>query len=172
MSRRKQARCVLAKITFNGQEYDSPEAMPPEVRQLYQMMTSMLADKNQDGMPDIFVSGTGDGAPTLFQPTQFVVDGKAYSSLDELPTAARQKYEQAIGRFDANHNGIPDLLEDSPFGTVAQPTAAPPATQPYQEPKVTVIGDPQPTSRITILLAAVVVVVLLMAIVVLYLTSR
>jgi hypothetical protein len=29
--------------------------MPPEVRQLYQMMTSMLSDANQDGVPDIFV---------------------------------------------------------------------------------------------------------------------
>jgi len=37
----------VAKINFNGREYDSPEAMPPEVRQLYQMITSMLADNNQ-----------------------------------------------------------------------------------------------------------------------------
>jgi hypothetical protein len=161
---------VLAKITFNGQEYDSPEAMPPEVRQLYQMMTSMLADRNQDGVPDIFASGAGDVAPTLFQTTQFVVDGKAYSSLDELPIEARQKYEQALGRL-ANRNGIPDLLEDSAFGAVAQPTAAPAATQPYQEPKVTVIGDSRPASRATILLAAGVVVLLLL-VVALYLMSR
>ena len=40
---------MLATINFNGQEYDSPAAMPPEVRQLYQMMTDMLADKNQTG---------------------------------------------------------------------------------------------------------------------------
>ena len=160
----------MAKITFNGQEYDSPAAMPPEVRQLYQMMTSMLADKNQDGMPDIFASGAGDVKSTLFQTTQFIVDGKAYSSLDELLPEARQKYEQAIGRFDANRNGIPDLLEHSPFGAVAQPAAAPPAAQPYQEPKVTVIGDPQPASRATILLAAGVVMLLLL--VALYLLSR
>jgi len=160
---------VLAKISFNGQEYDSPEAMPPEVRQLYQMMTSMLADRNQDGMPDIFASGAGGVTPTLFQTTQFVVDGKAYSSLDELPTEARQKYEQAIGRFDANRNGIPDLLEHCPFDAVAQPAAASSETQPYQEPKVTVIGDPQPANRTTILLAAGAVVVLLVAIVALYL---
>src|SRR3954470_9304192 len=110
----RQARCVLAKIIFNGQEYDSPEAMPPEVRQLYQMMTSMLADKNQDGMPDIFASGAGDGTSTLFQTTQFVVDRKAYSSLDELPAESRQKYEQAIGQL-ANRSEIPDLLENSPL---------------------------------------------------------
>ena len=161
----------MAKITFNGQEYDSPAAMPPEVRQLYQMMTSMLADKNQDGMPDIFASGAADVKSKLFQTTQFIVDGKAYSSLDELPPAARQRYEQAIVRFDANRNEIADLLEHSPLGAVAQPVAAPPATRPYQEPKVTVIGDPQPASRATILLAAGAVLLLLL-LVALYLMSR
>ena len=65
--------------------------MPPEVRQLYQM-------------PDIFASSADDVAPTLFQTTQFVVDGKAYSSLDDQPTEARQKDEQAIGRFAANRS--------------------------------------------------------------------
>jgi len=164
---------VLAKINFNGQEYDSPAAMPPEVRQLYQMMTDMLADKNQDGMPDIFAGSTGNTGSTLFQTTQFIVDGKAYSSLDELQADARQKYEQELGRFDANRNGIPDLLENSPFGAVVQPPAgAAPTAQPYQEPKVTVIGDSQPTSRAVIILVGGVVVVLLVVIVALYIVSR
>ena len=158
----------MAIITFNGQEYDNPEAMPPEVRQLYQMMTSMLADKNQDGLPDIFASGIGDGTPTLFQTTQFVVDGKAYSSLDELPAEVRQKYEQAIGQL-ANRNETADLLENSPLAAVAQPAADASAPQPYQEPKVTVIGDPQPVNRVMILLAAGAVVLVVAA---LYLMSR
>jgi hypothetical protein len=165
----------LTKINFNGQEYDSPEAMPPEVRQMYQMMINMLADKNQDGMPDIFAGGASNVKSTLFQTTQFIVDGKAYSSLDELPAEARQKYEQELGRFDANRNGIPDLLENSLFGAVAQPPVAPPpaapsTTRPYQEPKVTVIGDSQPASRAMIMLASV--VVLLVVIVAWYLLSR
>ena len=162
----------MAKISFNGQEYDNPEAMPAEVRQLYQMMLSMLADKNQDGMPDMFATGTGAGAQTVFQKTQFVVDGKAYTSLDELPPEARQKYAQAVNRIDANRNGIPDLLENSPFGAVAQPATTPLPTQPYQEPKVTVIGDPQPASRATIILAAGALVVLLVLIAAMYLLAR
>jgi hypothetical protein len=161
----------LATISFNGQEYDGPEAMPPEVRQMYQMMTSMLADNNQDGMPDIFAGGTGNVKSTVFQTTQFIVDGKAYSSLDELPANARQKYEQALGGFDANRNGIPDLLENSSFGAVAQPATAPPAAQPYQEPKVTVIGDPQ-LNRSIIMLVGGAVVVLLVVIVAWYLLNR
>jgi hypothetical protein len=165
----------LTKINFNGQEYDSPEAMPPEVRQFYQMMTSMLADNNQDGMPDIFADSTGNVKSTLFQTTQFIVDGKTYSSLDELPAEARQKYEQELGRFDADRNGVPDLLEHSPFGAVAQPPVAspvaPPTAQPYQEPKVTVIGDSQPANRALVLLIGGAMVVLAV-IVALYLIGR
>ena len=86
----------MAKINFNGQEYDSPEAMPPDVRQMYQMMINMLADNNQDGLPDIFAGGTSNGKSTLFQTTQFIVDGRAYNSLDELPAEARRKYEQEL----------------------------------------------------------------------------
>jgi hypothetical protein len=161
----------MAKINFNGQEYDSPEDMPPEVRQLYQMMTNMLADNDQDGMPDIFAGGAGKGTHTLFQTTQFIVDGKAYSSLDELPAEARQKYQQSLGQFDANRNGIPDLLDHSPFGTVAQPpSAAPSAAQPFQEPKVTVIGAGQPVNRVTLLIVGA--LVLLALIVALYLINR
>ena len=84
---------------------------------------------------------------------------KSIRSLDELRPEARQKYAQALGRFDTNRNGIPDLLEYSPLGAVAQPTAAPPATQPYQEPKVTVIGESPPAKRASIILAAGAVVV-------------
>ena len=157
----------MAKINFNGQEYDSPAAMPPEVRQLYQMMTDMLADKNQDGMPDIFAGSTSNTGSTLFQTTQFIVDGKAYSSLDELPAEVRQKYEQAIGQL-ANRNETADLLENSPLTAVAQPAADASAPQPYQEPKVTVIGDPQPVNRVMILLAAGAVAL----VVALYLMSR
>ena len=165
----------MAKINFNGQEYDSPEAMPPDVRQMYQMMINMLADNNQDGLPDIFAGGTSNVKSTLFQTTQFIVDGRAYNSLDELPAEARRKYEQELGPFDANRNGIPDLLENSPFGAVAQPPAAPPAAapqtvQPYQEPNITVIGASQRASRATILLAGV--VVLLVVILAWYLINR
>jgi hypothetical protein len=162
---------VLAKITFNGQEYDSPAAMPPAVRQMYEMMTSMLADNNQDGMPDIFTGGTGNVTSTLLQTTQFIVDGKAYSRLDELPADARQKYAEAIGQFDANRNGIPDLIEQSPFGAIAQPVTVAALAQPYQEPKVTVIGASQPTRRAMIMLVGG-AVVLLAVIVAWYLIGR
>jgi hypothetical protein len=151
----------VAKITFNGQEYDSPEAMPADVRQLYQMAIGMLADKDQDGMPDVFAGLTGAKPAMQVHTTQFVVDGKAYSSLDELPADARQRYEQALGQFDANRNGIPDMLESGPFAaahptpsTAAQPTPAQAAQPGYQEPRVTVIGETPSASRTTLMIIA------------------
>jgi hypothetical protein len=162
----------MAKITFNGQEYDSPEAMPPEVRQVYQMMTGMLSDANQDGVPDLFAGIAGAAAPTVVQTTQFVVDGKAYSSLDELPPEARQKYAQAMSRLDANHNGIPDLFEGGALNVSASSPASEPTPTPTALPSlVQVIGEPQPANRAMILLLAG-VIVLLLAGVAWYLLSR
>lgn len=159
----------MAKINFNGQEYDSPEAMPPEVRRLFDMMSGMLADANQDGVPDILAGVT----PTVVQSTQFVVGGQAYQRLNDLPPEARQRVAQALGQLDANGNGIPDMLESLAGGAAATPSAP---TQPIPSPAATpplvqVIGDSQPLSPATLLLVAVATAVLLGA-VAFYLLSR
>jgi hypothetical protein len=131
----------MAKIIFNGQEYDSVEAMPAEVRQLYQMASAMFADQDQDGVPDMFENLTGATSGTVHQTMQFIVDGKSYASLDELPAEARQKYEQAIGRMDANRDGVPDVFAGGVFSPAAQPPAAPSAVPVNQQPHVKVIGE-------------------------------
>ena len=51
---------LQTRIIFNGQEYSSPEEMPAEVRRAYeQVMGSVLADSDRDGIPDIFEAGGG-----------------------------------------------------------------------------------------------------------------
>jgi hypothetical protein len=119
----------MATINFNGQVYDSPEAMPPEVRRLYELANQMLADQDQDGVPDLFGQVADMSQGTVIQSAQFMVDGKVYRSLDELPVDARRKYEQAMERLDANRNGVPDLLESGLFGASAQAATRPPAPQ-------------------------------------------
>jgi hypothetical protein len=42
------------KIIFNGTEYHSLEEMPADVRQQYQTVMGMFADKDQNGIPDAF----------------------------------------------------------------------------------------------------------------------
>ena len=67
-------------------------------------------------------------------PKRIVIDGKTYSSVDEMPVDVRQKYEEAMRGFkevnpsanppqdmagmlsnifaDANNNGMPDIMEN------------------------------------------------------------
>ena len=68
------------KIVFNGQEYSSPDEMPPEARAAYDFaMKGVLADANRDGIPDVFKSvgaaggfkariGSGSGGDTSADP--------------------------------------------------------------------------------------------------------
>ena len=43
-----------------------------------------------------------------------------FNSLDDLPPDARARYEQAMGRLDADRNGIPDFVEGM-IGSMVQP---------------------------------------------------
>lgn len=58
------------KITINGREYDSVEAMSAEDRALYDKMKGLMGDNDGDGHPDIFetfVDGDHSDAPDLKQ---------------------------------------------------------------------------------------------------------
>lgn len=102
------------KISFNGKEYNSTDEMPPDIRQAYEALTMAFADKDRNGVPDIFET---EGAQNISVGgnifSKIIFEGKEYSSPDELPPDARAKYERALGKFgDADRNGIPDMLED------------------------------------------------------------
>ena len=52
--------------------------------------------------------------------TQIVVDGRAYGDASQLPPEAREKYEAAMRRLDADGNGVLDVLEGSaPFAAAS-----------------------------------------------------
>ena len=81
---------IKTKISFNGQEYDSLDAMPPEVRQAYEQV---LAESR------------------THKPTKLMFNGREYDSVDQMPAEVRSQYEQVMAEFDKDHNGIPDMLE-------------------------------------------------------------
>ena len=94
---------MTKKIIVDGQEFSSVEEMPPDVRRQYEQAMGALADRDGDGVPDIMQSGlsgmgdTGDGFHKVEVETrnEYVVNGREYSSLDEMPPAARDM----IGRM-------------------------------------------------------------------------
>jgi hypothetical protein len=67
--------------------------MPPDVRATYEAVQA-FADKNQDGVPDIF-QGAGS-VPQMMGSTSYVVNGQSYTGLDQMPPDVRAAYEQAM----------------------------------------------------------------------------
>jgi hypothetical protein len=127
----------MPNFVVNGQTYSDPNEMPPDVRKAYDQAMGALADKNQNGVPDILEGlktpqSVAEQLPSLFQMAsrQVIVDGKLYSSPEELSPEQREKYDQAMAKMsqvmgDANQNGVPDILENvlgKPGMTQAQTT--------------------------------------------------
>jgi hypothetical protein len=135
-------------INFNGRMYNSVEEMPPDIRRAYEQVMGIFSDKDQNGVPDAFEGIASAGAePIGLQSNNiFIYEGRRYQSVDELPLEARQKYEQALGRLDANRNGMPDFLEGiisvSPGAAsnpdIADPTRPEPERPPAQSPSLVI----------------------------------
>jgi hypothetical protein len=155
---------MAIKVTFNGTEYDSLEAMPPEVRQAYERALEMAQKGSSGGgqTPRINVKFS-----TRFR---FVHDGKTYNSIDEMPPDVRQKYAAAMQKIDKDQNGVPDFLEggtdsaadsqlsmNDPFSTTTPTPIAPLSPQPP------VITPDRPNTTV-IWVAGLIIAVLLLVI--------
>jgi hypothetical protein len=99
-------------ITFNGKTYNSLDEMPPDVRAQYSAISGIFADKNQNGVPDIMENLMSTS--TVIQTGTIIYDGKTYNNINDLPPEARAKYEAAMGKLvDADHDGVPDVIENA-----------------------------------------------------------
>jgi len=97
------------RIVIDGKSYNSVDEMPPDVRAKYEQAMRNFKDSNQDGTPDMFeVSASKQ---VISNTMKYVVEGREYNNIDDLPLEARAKYEQAMGVLDKNKNGMPDILE-------------------------------------------------------------
>jgi len=97
------------RIVIDGKSYKSVDEMPPDVRAKYEQAMRNLKDNNQDGMPDMFEASAS--TQVISNTMQYVVDGREYNNIDDIPLEARAKYEAAMGVLDKNKNGMPDILE-------------------------------------------------------------
>jgi hypothetical protein len=84
------------KINYDGKEYNSIEDLPPEARKIFD-------DKDSDGVPDIF-DGLMDASKNLSGNTDittstFVVDGKTYNNLEEVPAEKREIIRNKLNKL-------------------------------------------------------------------------
>ena len=93
------------RIVVNGQEYHSLEEMPPEVRSLYERALQMAAEEDARD-----IAGPGGAAASsppadtgshisvkqVVTSTKFVVNGKEYASIDEMPADVAGQVRAAV----------------------------------------------------------------------------
>lgn len=115
-------------IIIDGKTYHRVEEMPADVREKYEQTLRSLDDANNNQIPDafetlnIFADQDKDGVPdalenltanhTTMSSIKIVIDGKEFEGLENLPPEARARYEDAMGKLDADRNGIPDPAEE------------------------------------------------------------
>jgi hypothetical protein len=120
---------MTTRIMFNGQEYASAEAMPEDVRKVYQQALAQLADADHNGIPDVLERG-GAGNVIGIQNSSITVNGKTYGSVGEMPALVRFLYEQAMRQLDPNRAGALGGLgapyaPDAPEGLVPKANREP-----------------------------------------------
>jgi len=114
-------------IVIDGTTYQSVNEMPPDIRQKYEQAMRSLGDANSNKIPDVFetmnilADKDKDGVPDVLEniaashatvnTMKIIVDGKEFDGLENLSPEARARYEAAMGKLDANRNGIPDFAE-------------------------------------------------------------
>jgi hypothetical protein len=114
-------------IVIDGKTYNSVNEMPPDIRQKYEQAMRALGDANGNQIPDaferfnIFADKDKNDIPDVVEhltagqaavnSMKIIVDGQEFNGLENLPPEARARYNEAMGKLDANQNGIPDFAE-------------------------------------------------------------
>jgi hypothetical protein len=87
---------MTTRIIFNGQEYDSPEAMPPDVRKAYEVMLDQLEDKDKDGIPDVLQGGSAGKNVLGTLQTSVSFNGRTLENMGGLPAPVRDLIANVI----------------------------------------------------------------------------
>src|SRR5256712_5160696 len=93
---------MTQKIVVNGTEYDSPDAMPPDVRRQYERALQLVQDVAKGAAPqgttERTVATTRDGMSVKVHTKQvkYSVDGKTYDDPSQLPPEVRARVERAL----------------------------------------------------------------------------
>jgi hypothetical protein len=99
---------MTTRIIFNGQEYDSPEAMPQAVRTAYQAALAKLEDADQNGVADILERGE-TGNVVMIQESSIRVNGREFKDVTSMPALVRALYEYAMRQAEGNQQGLREI---------------------------------------------------------------
>jgi len=120
---------VSLKIVFNGKQYDSVDAMPPDVRKEYDVALETLRKSGGEEILSVLqrdMGVTGTHIKATFR--EIVVNGKKYDRVDAMPPDVRRAYEQAMARV-------------APGGAAVRPPVAP-AARAIRPPPISDDADP------------------------------
>ena len=87
---------MSTKITVNGVEYESVEAMPPDVRRTYEEIMAKFPDMAQlaaDGPAEIREGSFGPVKVNTAVQKKIVVNNVTYENEESMPPDVRQAYE-------------------------------------------------------------------------------
>ena len=105
------------RIVFNGREYDSPEAMPEDVRSAYQLMLDQLEDKDKDGIPDVLQGGsTGNTLGVL--KTSVTFNGRTLEDVESRPAPIRRLLENVMGHEKGRSTAPTEVHGNEPLVTL------------------------------------------------------
>jgi hypothetical protein len=86
------------RITIDGQTYNSLNEVPAEIRKKYEQALNLLADRNNNGIPDVLEGKADAGKAVVVESIRrFVVNGRQYDRFEDLPPDVRQAMAQASG---------------------------------------------------------------------------
>jgi hypothetical protein len=88
----------MPKIIFDGKTYNSVEEIPALQRQAYEQLSSMLVDKNGNGIPDFLEGDMVSNVITAYS-RKFSMDGKVYNNVNELPEDVRDQVKSAFEKI-------------------------------------------------------------------------
>ncbi|MCC6866071.1 MAG: hypothetical protein IT280_07905 [Ignavibacteria bacterium] len=109
-----------SKINFNGKEYNSFNEIPDEFK-------VMFKDENNNGIPDFVEGLLNSGNKNNIKPitanfSTFFYKGKQYSSIDELPSEARQIVQSKLKNLESKGVGINFPNSESKINIINQNT--------------------------------------------------
>lgn len=97
---------MTKKIVINGVTYRSFDEIPQDERDKFQGMLSRFADRNLNGIPDIF-EDDDLGQFVFSSDSKIIINDQEFTSVEQLPPFIRKAFERVFDLADQGRAGTP-----------------------------------------------------------------